>query len=216
MPVERKSRRGRLERDRVGSNPCPDLPESQRLGDMRVLDRPPMPGQSGEHGVTPAEETQVRKARMAEQALDLRRKRPEGETVARCESRRGRPVFRAHAVIARPERDGDEPGRIAESHPCRKPHLDRVAARTVRAAQARRQGGGVVGDDEVARPNIDASAERGRWRILPSASAAKSRADPPSGRSASVMPAPRRRARRVSAMRRASRRRSPRRTPRGA
>ena len=42
-PVEREAGRRRLEGDRAGGDARPDVPERQRLGDMRVLDRPSVP-----------------------------------------------------------------------------------------------------------------------------------------------------------------------------
>jgi hypothetical protein len=54
-------------------------------------------------------------------------------------------------MIARPERNCDESARIADRQPRRKPDLDRLAACVMRAAQACRQGCGVVRNDQVAR-----------------------------------------------------------------
>ena len=55
-PFQRKSSRGRLECDRVGCNAGPNVPQGQRFGNMRVLDRPPAAGKSGENGRSIAEE----------------------------------------------------------------------------------------------------------------------------------------------------------------
>ena len=49
-PMKRKAGRGRFECDRVGRNSGPDVPQRQRLGDVRVLDRRPVPGEPGEDG----------------------------------------------------------------------------------------------------------------------------------------------------------------------
>ena len=47
-PVERKAGRRRLERHRVGGDRRPHVPQRQRLGDVRVLDRPAVPRQPGQ------------------------------------------------------------------------------------------------------------------------------------------------------------------------
>ena len=123
----------------------------QRLGDMRVLDRPAVPRQPGQHCGAAAGEAQLDKAGMAEQTLDDGGERPE-PAGGRPATRRGGggAVFRARAMIAGAEGDGDEAGGIAERHPAGEPDLDRLAARGMRAAEARRQGRGVVGDDQIA------------------------------------------------------------------
>jgi hypothetical protein len=53
-------------------------------------------------------------------------------------------------MITCPERDCNEPGRIADGHPRCKPDLDRLAARTMRALQARGQRCGVICNHQIA------------------------------------------------------------------
>src|SRR5262245_6824312 len=60
-------------------------------------------------------------------------------------------------MITCPERDCNEPGRIAELHPRRKPDLDRLAARTMRALQARGQRCGVICNHQIARVEEEGS-----------------------------------------------------------
>ena len=81
------------------------------------------------------------------------RERPERERVAGRERRRRRPVLGAGAEVAGAEDDGGEAlrrRRRASERAAGEAHLDRRAAREVTAAQARGQGRGVVGDDQVA------------------------------------------------------------------
>src|SRR5262245_45273158 len=54
-------------------------------------------------------------------------------------------------MITCPERDCNEPGRVADVHPRRKPDLDRLAARTMRAVQAPGQRCGVLCNHQTAR-----------------------------------------------------------------
>ena len=77
VPVEREPGRGRLERDRVGGKSRPDIPQGQRLGDMRVLDRPPMSSKAGEDSLAIPDETQGKEAGMGAEMLDHSNKRPE-------------------------------------------------------------------------------------------------------------------------------------------
>ena len=143
----------------------------QRLRDMRVLDRPPVPRQPGQHLRAAAEEAQLDKAGVAEQ--DARRRRRAARAERRSpgdKRRRGRPVFRARAMIARAEGDGDEAGGVAERQPAGEPDLDRLAARQMRAAA----GWPARSRRHWRRPgrrgwNSVASAARGRWRMRPSA-----------------------------------------------
>ena len=81
-PVEREACRRRLERDRPGGNLRPNIPQCQRLGNMRVLDRPAVLRQSCKHRRAVAWEVQLEKARMVEKALDDGVKRAEPEAIA--------------------------------------------------------------------------------------------------------------------------------------
>src|SRR5262245_26090963 len=60
-------------------------------------------------------------------------------------------------MITCPQRDCNEPGRVADRHPPCKPDLDRLAARTMRAVQARRRGCGVICNHPVARAEQEGS-----------------------------------------------------------
>src|SRR5215510_2143042 len=54
-------------------------------------------------------------------------------------------------MITRPEGKREEAAGISKRYPARKPKLNRLAACDMRAAQACRQGCGIVCDDQVAR-----------------------------------------------------------------
>ena len=133
-PVEREAGRRRFERDRVGGDRRPHIPQSQRLRDMRVLDRPAVPRQSGQQMRAAADEAQLDKARVAGKTLHDGVQRPEPEA-GRPATRQAaeRAVFRARAMIAGAEGDGDEAGGIADRQPAGEPDLDRLAARQMRA-----------------------------------------------------------------------------------
>ena len=81
-PVERKACRWRLERDRPGSNLRPNIPQRQRLGHMRVLDRPAVPRQSCKHRRAVAWEAELDKARMIKKALYDGFKRAEPKVIS--------------------------------------------------------------------------------------------------------------------------------------
>ena len=81
-PVERKACRWRLERDRPGGNLHPNIPQCQRLGNMRVLDRPAVLRQSCKYRCVVAWEAQLEQARMVEKALYDGFKRAEPEAIS--------------------------------------------------------------------------------------------------------------------------------------
>ena len=190
-PVERKACRWRLEGDRCGGNLCPNIPQCQRLGNMRVLDWPPVLRQSCKRCRTGAKETQLEQARMVEKALDHGFEWAEFEAIAWRQRRRRRPLFRAHAVIARAENNRHEAGWVGKRQPACQADFDRLVPVRNRAAQAGWQRRGVIGDDQVAGIEQRREPARGRSRILPSASTMSSLAERRPRRSATIMPAPR-------------------------
>ena len=130
-PVERKAGRRRLERDRVGGDRRPHIPQAPAAAGTCAywIGRPCRASPASICGAA-ADEAQLDKARMAGKTLD------DGGKRARAASRSpgdsgggGAPVFRARAMIAGAEDDGDEAGGIAERHPAGEPDLDRLAAR---------------------------------------------------------------------------------------
>jgi hypothetical protein len=116
-PFQRKSSRGRLECDRVGCNAGPNVPQGQRFGNMRVLDRPLAAGESRENSRSIAEESEPEQAGRVKETLDHCVKRAERKTVARRKRLRRQPVFRARAMIAGAERDCVKPRRFARDDP---------------------------------------------------------------------------------------------------
>ena len=72
VPVERKSGRRWLERDRVGGKSRPDVPQSQRFGDVRVLDRPSVSRKPGDDGCAITQEAQLEQAGIVESRLGAR------------------------------------------------------------------------------------------------------------------------------------------------
>ena len=122
---------------------------------------------------------------MAEQTLDDRNKWTEREAVAWPKRRRQHSFLSARAMITGAERDGYEPGRVADRHPRRKSNLDRLAARAMDTLQAGRQRRRIICNDEVARAEecrrVRCAADAACRHLL---STIKSLADRRSGRSA--------------------------------
>ena len=152
LPVEDEAGRRRFERDRLRSDRGPDVPQRERRGDVRVLDRPTVPGDAGADRIGSAGEAQLDQARCGDDAKDGCRERPERERVADLERRRQRPVLGARAPVAGAEDDGREGRDVVsrERATAGEANLDRRAGRAVSAGETRRQRRGVVGDDEVA------------------------------------------------------------------
>ena len=187
-PVERKPRRGRLEGDRVGGDPRPDVPESQRCGNMRVLDRPPVPRESGEDGCALAEEPQAEKPRMAEKGFDL--SPSSGPRTRRSPGARGGGGARSSVRVRwSPAPNATATNRVGSRK------ATQAASRTsigspLAPCVPRKLAGRVAASLATTRspgPNRDASSERGRSCMPPSAPAARSLADRPAGRSAAIM-----------------------------
>ena len=112
-----------------------------------------MRGDAGPHQRGVALEVEADEARVVEPADDRRAEGPQPEAVARQERGRRRPVLGRGAPVAGPEDDGDEPVHVvsAERGPAGEPDLDLAPGALVGPAQARRDGGRVVRDEEVAR-----------------------------------------------------------------
>jgi hypothetical protein len=70
-PVEDEAGRGRLERDRLRRDRGPHVPERERRGDVRVLDRPAVTGDAGADRVGSAGEAQLDQARRGDDANDV-------------------------------------------------------------------------------------------------------------------------------------------------
>ena len=151
-PVERKAGRRRFERHRVGGDRRPHIPQRQRLRDMRILDRPAVPRQPGQHMGAAADEAQLDKARVAGKTLhdgvaatrtasrspgDKRRRGRAGLPCA-CDDRRRRRRWPAKRV-----------GSPIDSQPASRISIGSPLGRCV-PAEAGRQGRGVVGNDQVA------------------------------------------------------------------
>src|SRR5262249_32712831 len=79
---------------------------------------------------------------------------PRGRGGARRGGGARRPARGGGAVVARAEHDGGKPADVVrgEGAPAGKPHFDGAAAGHVLAVEAGGQGGGIVGDHQVAGP----------------------------------------------------------------
>jgi hypothetical protein len=74
------------------------------------------------------------------------------EFVTHLECRRQRPIFRAGAIVARPECHGDESLRIpmCERRFAREPDFDASSSARMYAVQTGRQRGGIVRNHQIA------------------------------------------------------------------
>ena len=138
LPVQRRSR-PTAARTRPAARRSPsNVPQRQRLGDVRVLDRPSVPRQAGPDRVGRAVEAQRDEARMTERGQHGRRQRTEREAIAGVQRRRRRPVLGPRVEVARAEHDRGELAHVVrrERAPAGEPHLDRPR----RSARARPAG----------------------------------------------------------------------------
>jgi len=100
VPVEREARRRRLERDRRPCDSRPHVPERERRGDVRVLDRSSVAREACPNPIRCAVEEQRHETRVTKQSLDSRAERPEDESVAGRDRRWRSAIFRARVKVS--------------------------------------------------------------------------------------------------------------------
>ena len=149
LPVERKTRRWRFERERFGREVGPHIPQLQWVRHVRVLDGFPVPREAGEDLPRVAVESQLDQSWMVEQSLDDRNQRSEHEPIADDQRRWHRPQLGDRVVVPGAKRDGDEPCRVGSTYERGQPDLHGFASRLVLADQAGGQRCGIVCDHEV-------------------------------------------------------------------
>jgi len=152
LPVEHEPGRRRFECDRERSRPGPNVPQRQRLLDMRVLDRPAMPCDAVPDRVGCPGKLQGDEARVAEETQHGGLQRAQRQGIARAQLGGRGAVFGAAAMIAGAEDDGRKPPHVVHGQraPAGQSDLDGRSAPLMHAAEARGYGGGVVGDEQVA------------------------------------------------------------------
>jgi hypothetical protein len=119
---------------------------------VRVLDGATVHRQSTPKLIDFSFKTQRQQSRMIEHALDTRHQRAQLKLVTHLECRRQRPIFRAGAIVARPECHRDESLRIAMSKRrfAREPDFDASSSSRMYALQIGRQGSGIVRNHQIA------------------------------------------------------------------